>query len=93
MFNAYFLRDGHRVSVLEGGGPVAWVDSGGFLFLEAPQRSLRLLPCGPSATSLLGALLKLQRLRRPESQRHQRVDAEEQAESLTRDTPGPQKRA
>ena len=38
MFNAYFLRDGHRASLL--GDIVAWVDSGGFLFLEAPQRRL-----------------------------------------------------
>jgi len=38
MFNAYFLRDGHRASAL--GDVVAWVDSGGFLFLEAPRGGL-----------------------------------------------------
>ena len=38
MFNAYFLGDGHRVSLL--GDVTAWVDSGGFLFLETPQRRL-----------------------------------------------------
>jgi 7-cyano-7-deazaguanine tRNA-ribosyltransferase len=38
LFNAYYLRGGHRASSL---GPlVAWVDSGAFLFLEAPQRRL-----------------------------------------------------
>jgi len=38
MFNAYFLRDGYHVSDI--GDVVAWVDSGGFLFLDAPQRRL-----------------------------------------------------
>ncbi|ALL01411.1 tRNA-guanine family transglycosylase [Pyrodictium delaneyi] len=38
MFNAFFLGDGHRVSAL--GSLYAWVDSGAFLFLEAPQRRL-----------------------------------------------------
>lgn len=40
LFNAYFLGRGRSVSSLEAGGPSAWVDSGGFLFLEAPQRRL-----------------------------------------------------
>ena len=38
MFNAYFLRDSYRASLI--GDIVAWVDSGGFLFLNAPQRRL-----------------------------------------------------
>ncbi len=38
LFNAYFLRDSYRASML--GDIHAWVDSGGFLFLEAPQRRL-----------------------------------------------------
>ena len=38
MFNAYFLRDGYQANLL--GDIVAWVDSGGFLFLNAPQRRL-----------------------------------------------------
>lgn len=38
LFNAFFLGDGHRASMV--GDIVAWVDSGGFLFLEAPRRRL-----------------------------------------------------
>ncbi len=38
MFNAYFLRRGYHVSDV--GNIIAWVDSGGFLFLDAPQRRL-----------------------------------------------------
>ena len=38
MFNAFFLGNGRHVSSL--GDLAAWVDSGGFLFLEAPQRRL-----------------------------------------------------
>ena len=38
MFNAYFLRRGYHFSMV--GDVVAWVDSGGFLFLDAPQRRL-----------------------------------------------------
>jgi len=39
LFNAFFLRRGYSVSMLHP-GVRAWVDSGGFLYLEAPQRRL-----------------------------------------------------
>ncbi len=39
LFNAFFLRPGHSASMLHP-GIRAWVDSGGFLYLEAPQRRL-----------------------------------------------------
>ena len=38
MFNAFFLGNGYQASML--GDVRAWVDSGAFLFLEAPQRRL-----------------------------------------------------
>ncbi len=39
LFNAFFLRPLHAASALAP-GLRAWVDSGGFLYLEAPQRRL-----------------------------------------------------